>query len=72
MPRTAFFSKEIIVEKALELVRSKGSEALSARNLSKALNCSISPLFTVFENMEEIRIAVKKAAPIFSRNMSRT
>ena len=62
MPRTAFFSKEIIVEKALELVRSQGSEALSARNLSKALNCSISPLFTVFENMEEIRLAVKKAA----------
>ena len=62
MPRTAFFSKEIIVQKALELVRSQGSEALSARNLSKALNCSISPLFTVFENMEEIRLAVKKAA----------
>lgn len=62
MPRTAFFSKETIIAKALDLVRAEGSEALSARNLSKALNCSISPLFTVFENMDEIKTEVRKAA----------
>ncbi|MGN1225910.1 MAG: hypothetical protein ACI4TL_01590 [Candidatus Cryptobacteroides sp.] len=62
MPRTAFFSKETIIATALDLVRTHGSEALSARNLSKALNCSISPLFTVFENMDEIKTEVKKAA----------
>ncbi|MGM9788171.1 MAG: hypothetical protein ACI3ZF_04615 [Candidatus Cryptobacteroides sp.] len=62
MPRTAFFSKETIISKALELVRAEGSDTLSARNLSKALNCSISPLFTVFENMDEIKTEVRKAA----------
>lgn len=62
MPRTAFFSKETIIATALDLVRAEGSEALSARNLSKALNCSISPLFTVFENMDEIKTEVRRAA----------
>ncbi len=62
MPRTAYFSKEAIVSKGLELVREQGADALSARSLSKALNCSISPLFTVFDNMEQIKTAVRKAA----------
>lgn len=62
MPRSAYFSKEEIIGKALEIVREKGEEALSARSLSKALNCSISPIFTVFKNMEEVSEYTRNAA----------
>lgn len=62
MPRSAYFTKEAIVEKGLEIVRKQGADALSARSLSKELNCSISPLFTIFDNMDQIKSAVRKAA----------
>lgn len=62
MPRSAYFTKEMIVDKALQLIEEKGPDALSARSLGKALGCSISPIFTVFENMEEVCDAVHKAA----------
>lgn len=62
MPRSAFFSKEAIAGAGLEIVRLKGFEALTARALSKQLNCSLSPIFTVFKDMDEIQFAVKDAA----------
>lgn len=62
MPRSAIFSKEEIVAKALQIIRENGEEALSARSLSKALNCSISPIFTVFKNMEEVMDCTRDAA----------
>ena len=54
MPRKAFFSKQEIIDKALELLRQQGPEAISARSLCKALGCSVSPLFTVYKNMDEL------------------
>ena len=62
MPRSAFFSKEEIIAAALRIVRSKGMEGLSARSLSKELNCSLSPIFTVYENMDQIKNDVRVAA----------
>ena len=62
MPRKALFTKEEIVEKALDLVRRKGFEALTARELGTALGCSSRPIFTVFNSMEEVASAVKQAA----------
>ena len=62
MPRSAFFSKETIAAAGLEIIRRQGVGALTARALSKQLGCSLSPIFTVFEDMDEIRIAVRQAA----------
>ena len=62
MPRPAFFSKEAIAAAGLEVIRSQGVRALTARALSKQLGCSLSPIFTVFEDMDEIQIAVRRAA----------
>lgn len=62
MPRSAYFSKDEIIEKALQIVREQGEEALSARSLSKVLNCSISPIFTVFKNMDEVNTCTMAAA----------
>ena len=62
MPRSAFFSKETIAEAGLEIIRRQGAQALTARALSKQLGCSLSPIFTVFEDMDEIQAAVRQAA----------
>lgn len=62
MPRKALFTKEEMVEKALDLVRRKGIDALTARELGAALGCSSRPIFTLYNNMEEVNADVKKAA----------
>lgn len=54
MPRYSFYTKEEIVEKALEIIREHGVSALSARSLSRSLKCSITPIFTTFKNMDEV------------------
>ena len=62
MPRSAFFSKKTIAAAGLEIVRKHGINALTARALSQQLGCSLSPIFTVFKDMDEIHTAVRKAA----------
>lgn len=67
MPRSAFFTKEAIAEAGLEIIRKQGVEALTARALSRQLGCSLSPIFTVFEDMGKIKTAVRQgAAALFS------
>lgn len=62
MPPKAKFTKEQVTKAALELVRERGAEALTARALGNALGSSSCPIFTVFENMEEVRESVIQAA----------
>lgn len=62
MPRKALFTKEYITEKALNLVRNEGIEALTARELGKILGSSSRPIFTVFRNMDEVETEVHTAA----------
>lgn len=62
MPPKAKFTKEEIIEAALEIVRSKGFAALTARALGTKLGSSARPIFTVFQSMEEVQQAVIDAA----------
>ncbi|MDE7432726.1 MAG: TetR/AcrR family transcriptional regulator [Lachnospiraceae bacterium] len=62
MPPKAKFTKEQITKEALNIIREEGMESLTARALAKKLGSSACPIFTVFENMEEVQSAVKKAA----------
>lgn len=62
MPPKAKFTKEQIVEAGLDIVRSYGIEYLTARALSKKLNSSACPIFTIFQNMEEVQMKVKESA----------
>ncbi len=62
MPPKAKYSKEQIVAAAFEIVRRDGPEALTARSLGTKLGSSARPIFTVFQNMEEVQSEVKKAA----------
>lgn len=58
MPPRAKFTKEQITQAALEIVRTENLESLTARALGKKLGSSACPVFTVFENMEEVQQAV--------------
>lgn len=62
MPPKAKFTKEQIVQVALDIVREEGIEAVTARSLGKRLGSSACPIFTVFENMEEVLSQTQKAA----------
>ena len=58
MPPKAKFSRDEIVETALAIVREDGIQALTARALGDKLGSSARPVFTVFQNMEEVQDAV--------------
>ena len=62
MPPKSKFTKEQITQAALNIVREQGLEGLTARALGKRLGSSACPIFTVFENMEEVQQAVLEAA----------
>lgn len=62
MPPKPKFTKEEIVQAALLVVSKKGIEQLTARELGHELGSSARPIFTVFTNMEELSVEVKKAA----------
>ena len=61
MPPKAKFTREQITKAALEIVRTENFESLTARALGKKLGSSACPIFTVFENMEEVQQAVLEA-----------
>lgn len=62
MPPKPKFTKEQVIETALELVSEKGMSALTSRDLGARLGSSARPIFTVFSSMEEVQEEVKKAA----------
>lgn len=62
MPPKPKFSREEIVSAALDIVTGHGPSALTARALGAQLGSSARPIFTVFENMEEVSQQVRLAA----------
>ena len=62
MPPKIKTTREAIVNAALELVRTSGSQSINARNVAAALNCSTQPVFSNFATMEQLHIAVTQRA----------
>lgn len=62
MPPKAKFTKEQIIDAAMNIVRESGIGTLTARTLARKLGSSSCPIFTVFENMEEVRQVTIRAA----------
>lgn len=62
MPPKPKYTKQQIVAAALDVVSRKGKDALTAKELGKALKTSTTPIFTVFSSMQEVQDAVKAAA----------
>ena len=62
MPPKCKFTREEIIQSALEIARSEGVSSITARALGAELGSSSKPIFSVFENMEEVQAEVRKAA----------
>ena len=62
MPPKCRFTREEIIQAALELTAEKGVGALTARGLAQRLGSSAKPIFGLFANMEEVQQEVVKAA----------
>lgn len=58
MPPKVKFQKEEIVVAALEIVRKKGIEAVTAREVAAELGVSPRPIFTWFTTMEQLKVEV--------------
>lgn len=61
MPPKPKYTKEEIINAALDMVREKGADSLTARDLGEKLKTSARPIFTAFENMEDLKNAVTDA-----------
>lgn len=62
MPPRAKFTKEQIINAALDLVRENGVDGLNARAVGNKLGTSSSPIFTVFSSMDDLKQAVFEQA----------
>ncbi len=62
MPPKQKFSKQEMIMAALEITRRDGISALTARGLGAELDSSSRPIFTVFQNMDEVQNEIMLAA----------
>ncbi|MGN0517746.1 MAG: TetR/AcrR family transcriptional regulator [Acutalibacteraceae bacterium] len=55
MPPKTKFTRDDIINAAFEIARQEGFDSVVARNVGKKLGSTVSPIFTAFENMEELK-----------------
>ena len=58
MPPKARFTRDKIEEAAYELAKTKGIESVAAREVAKTMGMTVTPIFTYFSGMEELRKCV--------------
>ena len=58
MSAKVLIKKEYLIKGAIKIIRDKGDNELSARNLARTCNCSTQPIFRLFENMEDLKTTV--------------
>lgn len=62
-PETQF--RERIIDAAIGITRAHGIDAVTARSIAKELGCSVKPIFTAFDNMDDaIEATVERARSI--------
>ena len=62
MPAKISFTRDMLVESAFRLVKSRGIEKLSARTLAKDLKCSTQPIYSNFKSMRKLDMELRKKA----------
>lgn len=62
MPPKVKFTKEQIIYAGLKIVERDGVEAVTARAVAANLGCSVAPIFSVFENMDDLQGEIISAA----------
>ena len=55
MPPKAKITKKMILNTVLDITRETGFETVNARSIAGKLQCSTRPIFTCYENMDELK-----------------
>lgn len=71
MPPKFKFTKDEIINAALNVTRNNGISGLTARALAAELGCSVKPIFGLFKNMEEVQQEVLTASNLLYQNYLR-
>lgn len=72
MPAKKQITHDMILEVSLKLLKEKGFEAITVKELSKALHCSTQPIYLSFTGMDELRnelipLAVKEFRTVMEK-----
>lgn len=71
MPPKQRITREMILEKSFAMFCREGMEAVNARSVAKALNCSTQPIFSYFAGMDDLKNALdQKARDAFEASIS--
>lgn len=62
MPGKKRITREAIVQTAVEILRAEGIEGVNTRKIAKRLGCSTQPIYSEFENIEQLKQQLKKEA----------
>ena len=62
MPAVRKISRDAIVDAAVEVLREGGFSAVNARSVAKKLGCSTQPIYSSFQNMDELKAALRARA----------
>ena len=62
MPAVRRISRDAIVDAAVEVLRQGGFSAVNARSVAKKLGCSTQPIYSSFQNMDELKAALRARA----------
>lgn len=62
MPPKVKVTRQQLIDAAVELVRQSGAQAINARTVAASLGCSTQPLFSNFESMDMLKLAVVERA----------
>lgn len=62
MPPKPRFTREEVAKTAFDMIKKDGLSALTARELGSRLGTSSRPIFTLFKNMDEVKMAARELA----------
>lgn len=68
MPPKVKFTKEELVETALEIVREKGIDGVTAREIAARKGASTQPVFSCFSSMDEVKREVRTRSEMIYEN----
>lgn len=62
MPPKQRITREMILEKSFAMFCREGMDAVNARSVAKALNCSTQPIFSYFAGMDDLKNSLDQRA----------
>ena len=71
MPPRKQFSREQVLQVTYDILRSEGMEGITARNIAEKMGSSVGPIYSEFENIEEVQFAALQKARVLMEDYSR-